>query len=606
MRELMSPGGSLSVPDRSVDAPAQSELSRRIWDSRYRQVSAEGLAERSLAETWERVADSLAAVESAHRERWRGVFRAALAEFKFLPGGRILAGAGAARNATLANCFVVGTVEGSIDSVFDRLKESALTMQMGGGIGVDFSTLPPRGTDAAGPLAYMRIWDAMCESIAASGARRGAMMGTLRCDHPDIEEFIEAKRRSSELRNFDLSVLVTDEFMSALAEDREWLLGFPGAAPAGGAPVKRWPGFGRVAVAGVRLVRARELWQRLVDCAYEVAEPGVLFIDRINRANNLYYCEELVATNPCGEVPLPPHGACVLGSLNLTAFVHDAYGARARVDEVALAAVTATAVRMLDNAVDACVYPLGEQADQARLTRRVGLGITGLADALAMLGLRYDRADGRAMARRVVAWVRDAAYRASCSLAQERGAFPKFVSRAYLDGEYVRSLPADIRDSIAETGIRNSHLLAIAPTGTVSLLANNVSSGVEPIFALESERRVVDEYGTDKAYRVLDNAFALWQGTHDGPAPEVFVTATEISPEAHLEMVAALQPLVDGAISKTINVPPDLGRQSFAQVFERAYALGVKGCTVFRPNETTGAVLRPVVPRCCGPGPRSH
>jgi ribonucleoside-diphosphate reductase alpha chain len=394
---------------------------------------------------------------------------------------------------------------------------------------------------------------------------------------------------------------VTDDFMTALAAGRKWPLRFP-AEPR----LPTAPGYSAAEPADaqgavLRLVAARALWEQIVDAAYTAAEPGVLFVDRINRGNNLYYCERIAATNPCGEIPLPPNGACVLGSVNLTAFVRRAFGADASLDFAALEEIVPTAVRMLDDAVELSLFPLERQAAEARATHRVGLGITGLADTLIMLGLRYDAPAGRELARRVLECIRDAAYRASSQLAAEKGSFERFECDAYLAGEYTRSLPTDVRDDIAQQGLRNSHLLAIAPAGTISLLANNVSSGIEPVFALEGERRVLDENRAAESHPVRDYAYAVWSAEHTGALPPAFVTAAGLSPHAHLEMLAALQPLVDNSIAKTINVPADVPRGEFASIFERAYALGVKGCTVFRPNAVTGAVLTVAGEPCCRP-----
>jgi ribonucleoside-diphosphate reductase alpha chain len=545
--------------------------------------------ERSLAETWDRVATALASAEPLRRGAWRRAFRHALDDFKFLPGGRILAGAGAATTVTLANCFAAGPLEPSTDAIFDRLKECALTMQWGGGIGCDFSPLAPRGDRSPGPLSYLRIWDAMCESVSSGGARRGAMMGTLRCDHPDIEAFVEAKRDGSALRNFNLSVLVTDKFMEALAGGRKWPLVFPCATPVAASADPRLSVSGKPS-AVVRLVSARELWERIASAAHAAGEPGVLFIDRINRSNNLYYAEQIAATNPCGEVPLPPHGACMLGSLNLTAFIREPFRPGATLDFAELKAIVPTAVRMLDDAVELSRYPVEQQAEQARTTRRIGLGLTGLADALIMLGLRYDSDEGRDFAREILQRIRGAAYRASTELAEQKGSFPQLDRDAYLAGEYVSGLPGAIRDRIARHGLRNSHLLAIAPAGSISLLANNVSSGIEPVFAVEG-RRFFDDRGTIESRVVRDYAYELWRAGHTGSLPSAFVTAEQLTPKDHLEMLAALQPLVDGSISKTLNVPADTSHAAIAEIFERAYALGAKGCTVFRPNAVTGAVL---------------
>jgi len=589
------------------------ELAYHIWSTKYRHVPAEGAPEASIEETWRRVARAVAAAEPHDREHWARAFLDALVGFRFIPAGRILAGAGTGRRTTLFNCFVMGYIDDSIESIFEHLKQGAITMQWGGGIGVDFSTLRPRGSEAAtrgtiasGPVSFMKVWDAMCATLLSTGARRGAMMGTLRCDHPDVEEFIDAKRDPTALRNFNVSVQVTDELMAAVAADAEWPLCFPldgGETVAGETRRLRWPGRdSEVPCRVVRRVSARALWKRIIDAAYDSAEPGVLFVDRINAVNNLYYCEHITTTNPCGEIPLPAYGACDLGSINLATFVREPFTRSARLDIEAIEEIVPVAVRLLDNVVDVSEYPLPEQAERARTTRRVGLGITGLGDALIMLGLRYDSDAGRALAAETLERIRNAAYRTSIALAEEKGAFPAFDRDAYLAGRFVSELPADIRDGIARRGIRNSHLLAIAPTGTISLLANNVSSGIEPVYAAEGERRVLSRDGTPEKRRTVDFAYSLWRRERNGGLPPAFVTAGELSPEAHLAMLAALQPLVDNSISKTINVAPDIPREDFASIYERAHALGLKGCTVFRPNEITGSVLSaaPVEgPHCC-------
>jgi ribonucleoside-diphosphate reductase alpha chain len=575
-----------------LEAPEQNELSRRVWDARYRYApGTDAVPERSIAETWDRVAGALASVEAIRRGAWQRAFRKALVDFKFLPAGRILAGAGVASTVTLANCFASGVLEESTEAIFDRLRECALTMQWGGGIGCDFTPIAPRGHRSPGPLSYLGVWDAMCEVVSASGARRGAMMGTLRCDHPDIEAFVDAKRDGLALRNFNLSVLVTDAFMEALAAGRKWPLRFPCAVHSIVSTDARLSVSGGPSGAIVRLVSARELWERIASAAHAAGEPGVLFIDRINRNNNLYYAERISTTNPCGEVPLPPHGACVLGSLNLTAFVREPFSVGAKLDFAALEAIVPTAVRMLDDAVDLSAYPLEQQAAQARATRRIGLGLTGLADALIMLGLRYDADEGRDLARNVLQHIRDAAYRASTELAEQKGSFACFDRDAYLAGEHARYLPSAVRDRIAHKGLRNSHLLAIAPAGTISLLANNVSSGIEPVFALDGERRLVNADGMVETHVVRDYAYALWSAEHTGALPSTFVTADELEPESHIAMLAALQPFVDSSISKTLNVSPDTPPSAIGKMFERAYAIGANGCTVFRPNPVTGSVL---------------
>ncbi|MBN1240215.1 MAG: adenosylcobalamin-dependent ribonucleoside-diphosphate reductase [Gammaproteobacteria bacterium] len=622
----------------------RDELSRYVWASKYRYRPPAGDggapktlgAEESIADTWDRVADALASVEGAEARRWRRIFRDALEDFAFLPAGRILAGAGTERRVTLFNCFVMGFIEDSVDDIFEHLKQGAVTMQWGGGIGVDFSTLRPRGTEAvahgaiaSGPVSFMRIWDAMCATMLSTGSRRGAMMGTLRCDHPDVADFVDAKRERGALTNFNLSVQVTDALMRAVEADEPWPLCFPfgdtgdereaeadsahgprdgdvsaASRSDSGYAYVRWPGReSSVACRVVERVPARALWQRIMDAAYDTAEPGVLYVDRINRHNNLYYREHITSTNPCGEIPLPAYGACDLGSVNLTRFVRRPFSQRAELDIDGIEETARVATRMLDDVVDLSHYPLPEQALMATSTRRVGLGVTGLGDALIMLGLRYDSDAARQAAAEVLTAVRDAAYRQSIALAKEKGAFPLLDKDAHLAGRYVSSLPPDIRDDIARHGIRNSHLLAIAPTGTISLLANNVSSGIEPVFSLTGERRVIGERGEPETHPTTDFAYALWRREPRGPLPPAFVTADELPPEAHLAMAGALQPLVDNSISKTINVPERISRAAFADIYRRAYELGLKGCTVFRPNPVTGAVLShaPARVHCCTP-----
>jgi ribonucleoside-diphosphate reductase alpha chain len=600
-----------------AEAAFRTEISRHVWDSRYRYREGDAARDRSIEDTWRRVAGALASVER-EAELWSERFYGALEGFRFLPGGRIHAGAGTSHRVTLFNCFVMGVIDDSLGGIFDGLKEGALTMQQGGGVGYDFSTLRPRGTRAraagtlaSGPISFMRIWDSMCATLLSTGARRGAMMATLRSDHPDIEEFVEAKRDARELRHFNVSVQVFDDFMSAVRAGRNWPLVFPEASldDEGGAHetvMRRWTGAAApVACRVLRRVSARELWNKILRATYDSAEPGVLFMDRIDRANNLAYREHITATNPCGEIPLPPYGACDLGSLNLSVFVRDAFTASARLDWDALAETTAVATRMLDDAIDASHFPLPAQAEQARGTRRIGLGVTGLADALILLGLGYGSDAGRETAARAMRTVGHAAYRASIALAREKGAFPFFDRERYLEGPFIRSLPDDLRDGIARGGTRNSHLTAIAPTGTISLLANNVSSGIEPVFAFCQRRKVLERDGARTEYALSDYAFALWQELKGAGArlPPAFVEAGELSPEQHLEMQAALQPYVDNSISKTINVPESYAFADFQRVYDLAYDLGLKGCTTFRPNPVTGAVLEGVEhgAHCCTP-----
>ena len=521
----------------------------------------------------------------ATRAHWAKAFAEVLGGYRFLPAGRILAGAGTGRTVTLFNCFVMGTLDDSLAGIFEGLKEAALTMQQGGGIGQDFSTLRPKGApvkgvgaDASGPLSFMDVWDAMCRTIMSAGARRGAMMGTLRCDHPDIEAFIEAKRDPQRLRNFNLSVLVTDAFMAAVKADADWPLVFGGRI--------------------VRTLKASALWDQIMRATYDYAEPGVIFIDRINADNNLAYCETIAATNPCGEQPLPPYGACLLGSLNLARCVDRPFTDDARIDAAGLANTAAVAVRFMDDVIDVSNYPLPAQAREAKAKRRIGLGVTGLADALAMCGLTYGSAGAAEAAARWMAAIEDAAYRASTDLAAEKGPFPLFDAQRFAMGGHAARLSADIRAGIARHGIRNGLLASIAPTGTISLFAGNVSSGIEPIFSVGYDRKILQPDGSRRSERVTDYAASVWWALRgeDTPLPPQFVTAETLPPAAHLVMQAAVQRHVDSSISKTINVPAGVSFDAFKAVYERAYDLGLKGCTTFRPNAITGSVLSVAAP----------
>ena len=557
-----------------------SPISQQIWDMKYRLKAADGTpVDGDMEATWRRIARALAAPErdpAAHEE----AFMEALRDHRFLPAGRIVAGAGAARNVTLFNCFVMGAVPDDMGGIFDHLREAALTMQAGGGIGYDFSTLRPRGApvrgvgaDASGPLSFMDVWDAMCRTIMSAGHRRGAMMATLRCDHPDIGEFVAAKRDPGRLRMFNLSVLVTDAFMEAVEKDDAWDLRFGGVVHS--------------------TVGARELWDRIMRATYEYAEPGVIFIDRINRLNNLHYCETISATNPCGEQPLPPYGACLLGSINLTRFVSRPFEEGAALDEAAFDRTVATAVRMMDNVVDASRFPLEAQAAEARAKRRIGLGVTGLADALIMVGLRYGSDRAAAAAEAWMKRLQRAAYLASVELAREKGAFPLFDRDAWLDGAFARTLDGDVRAAVAAHGVRNALLTSIAPTGTISLLADNVSSGIEPVFAFSFTRNVLMPDGTRRSEEVADYALRLFRRLKgpDAPLPDSFVDAQTLAPADHVRMQAAAQKYVDSSISKTINVPEDIPFEAFRDVYAQAWESGCKGCTTYRPNDVTGAVL---------------
>jgi ribonucleoside-diphosphate reductase alpha chain len=557
-----------------------SAISQRIWDAKYRfKTEAGDPVDKTVEDSWRRVAKALAAPEK-DRKLWSRRFAEALADFRFIPAGRILAGAGTDRRVTLFNCFVMGTIPDDMSGIFENLKEAALTLQQGGGIGYDFSTLRPKGAvvhgvgaDASGPLSFMHVWDAMCRTIMSAGSRRGAMMATLRCDHPDIEEFIAAKQDPDRLRMFNLSVLVTDAFLQAVKEDAPWELSFGGAT--------------------FRVVPARELFDRIMRATHAYAEPGVIFIDRINARNNLRYCEEIHATNPCGEQPLPPYGACLLGSINLAKLIERPFEDEARLDTAALEAVTPVAVRMLDNAIDISRFPLPAQKHEALAKRRIGLGITGLADALIMCGARYGSADAVELTESWMHALQRAAYRASVELAREKGAFPLFDRDPYLDGETIRGLDRELRDAIAEHGIRNALVTSVAPTGTISLLADNVSSGLEPVFAFSAQRAILQPDGSRDFEEVSDYAYRLFRRLKGEAADftPAFVDAQTLEPSAHVVMQAAVQKYVDSSVSKTINLPEDISFEAFRDVYLQAYELGCKGCTTFRPNPVTGAVL---------------
>ncbi len=554
-------------------------IAEQIWDMKYRFKQADGTPiDQTVEDSWRRIARDLARVEKdpAH---WEGKFFEALEDFKYLPAGRITAGAGTARQVTLFNCFVMGTIPDSMGGIFDMLKEAALTMQQGGGIGYDFSTIRPRGADvhgvaadASGPLSFMDVWDAMCRTIMSAGSRRGAMMATMRCDHPDIEQFITAKSDPARLRMFNMSVLVTDPFMEAVKADGPWELVFGDKV--------------------YHTVQARDLWNKIMQATYDYAEPGVIFIDRINQANNLSYVETIAATNPCGEQPLPPYGACLLGSINLARLVAEPFEDAAHLDEAALQELVATAVRMMDNVVDASKFPLIEQEAEAQDKRRIGLGVTGLADALLMLGLRYGSDEAARQTERWLHAIARAAYLASVDLAKEKGAFPLFNAEKYLASGTMQQMDEDVRDAIREHGIRNALLTSIAPTGTISLYAGNVSSGIEPVFAYAYTRKVLQKDGSRTEEEVVDYAVQMWRDKFgDTQLPDYFVNAQTLSPSDHVKMQAAAQKWIDSSISKTINCPEDISFDAFKDVYMQAWDQGCKGCTTYRPNDVTGSVL---------------
>ncbi|MDO8288175.1 MAG: adenosylcobalamin-dependent ribonucleoside-diphosphate reductase [Parvibaculum sp.] len=557
-------------------------IAEQIWDMKYRLHAADGTPiDLTVDDTFTRVATALAKAESPDtRAHWAARFKAALEGHRFLPAGRIIAGAGTGRDVTLFNCFVMGTIPDTMAGIFDNLKEAALTMQQGGGIGYDFSTLRPKGArvegvgaDASGPLSFMDVWDAMCRTIMSAGARRGAMMATMRCDHPDIEEFIDAKREPGRLTMFNLSVLATDPFMAAVKADADWPLMFNGKT--------------------YRTLKARALWDKIIAATYAYAEPGVIFIDRINARNNLHYCESIQATNPCGEQPLPPYGACLLGSINLAALVQNPFTDKASIDISELDALTRDAVRAMDNVVDVSRFPLPEQQREANTKRRIGLGVTGLADALIMCRTRYGSPASLTLINTWLKAMSRSAYLASTELAKEKGAFPLFDRDEYLKGETIRALDEDVRTAIATHGIRNALLTSIAPTGTISLFAGNVSSGIEPVFAFSYTRKVLMPDGTRREERVADYAVTKFREMFGETTvlPDYFVSAQELAPADHLAVQAACQNHIDSSISKTINVPEDISFDAFKNIYTDAYAQGLKGCTTYRPSDVRGSVL---------------
>ncbi|MFM9980265.1 MAG: adenosylcobalamin-dependent ribonucleoside-diphosphate reductase [Burkholderiales bacterium] len=580
--------------------PAEQEVCREVLIEKYAKDQ-----ESTIGEVRARVARALAQVEpEERRQAWERKFHQAL-EDGFIPAGRINSAAGIQMQATLINCFVqpVGdSISELVDGrpgIYTALQEAAETMRRGGGVGYDFSSIRPKGAEvkgtksrASGPVSYMRVFDRSCETVESAGARRGAQMGVLRCDHPDVEEFIHAKDKG-ELTNFNISVGVTDAFMLAVEHDGDVELAH-----------KSRPGHEQMAAGAYqradgswvyRKVRARDLWDQVMRSTYDHAEPGILFLDRMNRDNNLNYCETIESTNPCAEQPLPPYGCCCLGSIDLTKFVQSPFDEKASFDFAAFGKVVEVSIRMLDNVLEVTAWPLEQQHQEAMAKRRVGLGFTGLGDALIMLRLRYDTPEARAMAAKISEAMRDYAYRASVEIARERGAFPLFNADLYLSGtSFAARLPDEIKALIRRHGIRNSHLLSIAPTGTISLaFADNASNGIEPPFSWTYTRKKRMPDGTLKEFPVEDHAWRVYRalGGDTSKLPPWFVTALELSASAHEEMVAAVAPFVDTSISKTVNVPEDYPYGEFQDLYFKAWKSGLKGLATYRPNSVLGSIL---------------
>lgn len=597
----------------TVDLPVQ-DISSEVLIEKY----AKG-DEQTPDALRERVARALGAAEKpADRARWEAAFLDAQRR-GFVPAGRIMSAAGTELSATLINCFVqpvgdsIATPEDGVPGIYTALTEAAETMRRGGGVGYDFSRIRPAGawvgstrSHASGPISYMRVFDRSCETVESAGSRRGAQMGVLRCDHPDIEAFIHAKDQG-DLRNFNISVGVTDAFMEAVQADGQVELAHkaqPSAAQIEAGAYQR--GDGQWVY---RKVKARALWDQVMRSTYDHAEPGVLFLDRINADNNLHYCETIAATNPCAEQPLPPYGCCCLGSIDLTRFVREPFSAKPEFDEAGFAEVVAVATRMLDNVLDVTPWPLPAQQQEAANKRRVGLGFTGLGDALVMLNLRYDSSEARDMASRISEVMRDAAYAASSDIAAERGSFPLFNADLYLSGgSFASRLPQALKDKIRSQGLRNSHLLSIAPTGTISLaFADNASNGIEPAFSwayTRKKRLPQSEGGGFKEYQVEDHAWRLYRHLFgaDAPLSDAFVTALELSAADHAAMVAAVAPYIDTSISKTVNVPADYPYEDFQNLYLQAWQSRLKGLATYRPNSVLGSVLS-VTPEVKQPEP---
>ena len=589
---------------RPQDLTATQPISHDVLKEKYLKPGETG-----MEDVFRRVARALASVEpEAEREKHEALFLENL-HAGAIGAGRIMSAAGTTIQATLINCFVQpvgdciqGMDDGGFPGIYEALREAAETMRRGGGVGYDFSRIRPRNAEvkgtasmASGPCSYINVFDQSCSTVESAGARRGAQMGVLRIDHPDVHEFITAKRTPGRWNNFNVSVGMLDTFMQALNDDQPWELvhkARPGAVLMAKGAFQRADGLWVY-----ETVAARELWDTVMKSAYDFAEPGILFLDNINLDNNLRYCESIAATNPCGEQPLPPYGCCDLGPVILTRFVRHpfGFGGEPSFDFAAFESSVATQVRALDNVLEVTFWPLPQQQAESSAKRRIGVGFTGLGNALTMLRLRYDEKEGRDMAARIAERMRDAAYAASVALAEEKGAFPKFDADGYLaSGTFASRLPAALQQAIRSKGIRNSHLLSIAPTGTVSLaFADNASNGIEPAFSWMYKRKKRESDGSTTDYAVEDHSWRLYRelGGDVDHLPDYFVSALSMSATSHIAMMQAVQPFIDTAISKTVNVPADCAYDDFKSLYHQAWRAGLKGLATYRPNAILGSVL---------------
>lgn len=577
--------------------PFDHPLIQDVWRDKYRY---EG--EKHPTDTFRRVAH---AIFPNDKSRANEIYQAMVLGI-FMPGGRILAGAGTDKHVTLMNCYVNETVEDSMTGIMHALSTTALTLQQGGGIGTDFSTLRPKGarlrrtgsgSEASGPLPFMETWNATSLTVKSAGNRRGAMMATLKDTHPDLLSYIDMKHEPGVMEQFNVSILVSDRFMEAVERDETWKLYFhiPPATRAGDDP----PDFldeNNVGQYVYSTHRARDIWDRIMRSTYEFSEPGVIFIDRVNRENNLYYCEQISCTNPCGEQPLPPHGCCLLSAINLSRLVLNPFTPKARVDWGTLQQVTNLAVRFMDNVIDVTKYPLPAQEAEEKNKRRIGLGISGLGDMFAQMMFRYGSKASRDLAEQVMQCIANAAYYASAALAEERGPFPAYVHEKIMQARFIQKLDNEAQEAIDKHGLRNGVLLTVAPTGTTSLVYGNTSGGLEPIFAHEQDRKVFQPDNTWKKYeRVPGYAYRLYQAVHGScrpeELPEYMAVAGQLNPIDHLLIQAAVQKWVDASVSKTINLPRDISFEDFKDVYQTAYVLECKGCTTYKPSEVRGSVL---------------